>query len=52
MGIGILGGRLYKQLIGPDGYPYDTYPVHDTVFSKIQEKGYSANQWRGCPAGF
>ncbi|MDI9478605.1 MAG: alpha-glucan family phosphorylase [Bacillota bacterium] len=33
VGIGILWWQDYtKQLIGPDGYPYDTYPVHDYSF--------------------
>ena len=36
--IGILWWQDYtKQLIGPDGYPYDTYPVHD--FSFLEDTG-------------
>ncbi|NLJ83708.1 MAG: alpha-glucan family phosphorylase [Halanaerobiaceae bacterium] len=38
VGIGILWWQDYtKQLIGADGYPYDTYPVHD--FSFLEDTG-------------
>ena len=38
IGIGIFWWQDYtKQLIGQDGYPYDTYPVHD--FSFLEDTG-------------
>lgn len=38
VGIGILWWQDYtKQLIGSDGYPYDTYPIHD--FSFLEDTG-------------
>jgi len=40
VGIGILWWQNYtKQLIGDDGYPYDTYPIHD--FSFLENTGKS-----------
>src|SRR5690554_6414300 len=38
IGIGLLWWQDYtKQLIGEDGYPYDTYPVYD--FSFLEDTG-------------
>lgn len=39
VGIGILWWQDYtKQLIGDDGYPYDTYPIHDFSFLEDTNK--------------
>ncbi|MEJ6951665.1 alpha-glucan family phosphorylase [Natronospora cellulosivora (SeqCode)] len=44
VGIGILWWQNYtKQLIGEDGYPYDTYPVHDFSFLEDTNKTVQVN---------